>query len=976
MLQRPRLLIFAATVAFPLHALDPSLAISQYHKQYWQVEQGLPQSYVPSIQLAPDGYLLVGTAEGLARFDGISFRPLNTDPSLRLGQRWISALLTARDGSLWIGTFDGALIQLRDGRVASKFAAGGSIFDLIEDPRGAVWASTRNGLLRCHHGSLDQQQGLRPPSETSWNVLAIDRSGELWAVTANGLYRRRNSLFTLIAGNGRPHGDILTVRATHDGAVWIGASNGLYRISPNQAPVPVPGVPGPVVAILEDRDRVLWAACWGRGLYRIIGARVDRWSTADGLPDDSIRTLSEDHEGNLWIGMRSGGLGRWRETRIVPYSTLEGLAGDYATIVAPGPDQTLWFGTWRGGLYRLKNGALASQPVPLPTLYFTARALAFDPQGHQWIGNWEGLFEFDGRAYRHHAAEPGSPYGRVSALLFDKSGALWVGTAGRGLFRFPDGRPSAPYPTPLFHESEITALLESSNGAVWVGTTNGLRLIPSPGATPVQFPRLPSEAIHSILEDSKRRIWAASSGALFVISPNGEQHVLGRRHGLPEHSLYRVLEDADGGLWVSSPRGVFEIRAASIEQALAGASQPLAIVTYGQDDGMRTIECHGLSQPAGARAPDGSIWFPTARGFIQIRPARQNRLPPPRAIIEEVSADWGSVPLSPEIELRPGTRNLELQFTALRFSTPGKLQFRYRIPGLDPDWVSAGSRRIARYTQLPPGPHRFEVQARDPLGEWSAPAAIALHQQPLFHQTWWFYSLAALAALAAVAGLYRWRLHAVRGRYAAVLEERNRIGREWHDTLVAGFSAISLQIEAALSNVGSRPDRASEILEMTRRMVHHYRAEARRVIWDLRDNRPEDETLPMAVQNALRRVIEHRGIQGAVTVEGQPVELPVDLQHNVLRICQEAMSNAARHANPARIDVQLIYSPGSLKALVRDNGCGFPPGAEAAETAGHFGLTVMRERARRHGGSLRIESRPGLGATVETTIPLDAGAPR
>jgi signal transduction histidine kinase len=185
--------------------------------------------------------------------------------------------------------------------------------------------------------------------------------------------------------------------------------------------------------------------------------------------------------------------------------------------------------------------------------------------------------------------------------------------------------------------------------------------------------------------------------------------------------------------------------------------------------------------------------------------------------------------------------------------------------------------------------------------------------------------LLGLAAAAGVWAIYRWRLHAVRGRYAAVLEERNRIGREWHDTLVAGFSAISLQLEAARANVESKPGRASEILEVTRRMVHHYRAEARRVIWDLRDNRPEGETLPMALENALRRAVEHRGIQGRVSVEGEPAGLPVDLQHNVLRICQEAISNSARHGNPARIDVDLVYRPDQLKAVVRDDGRGFGP---------------------------------------------------
>lgn len=970
--QRLRLALVAAAFSFETYALDPSLSVSQYHKQYWQVEQGLPHSYVPSIRVGPDGYLLVATAEGLARFDGVSFRPFQSDPALRLPQRWISALLTARDGSLWVGTFeDGAIIQLRGGSVAARYEAGGSVFDLVEDSEGTVWAATRNGLLRCRSGVAARQQGLRPPAETSWNVLAIDQSGTLWVVTADGLYERRGGTFLQRLANSQTHGDIFSVSASRSGGLWLGTSAGLFKW--NLTASRIQGVPGPVVSVLEDRDGILWAGCWGRGLYRVRHGQVAHWSSSDGLPDDSIRTLAEDHEGNLWIGMRSGGLGRWRDTRIVPLGTAEGLTGNYATIVANGPGDSLWLGTWRGGLYRMLNGKLESHPVPLPMIYFAARALAFDPKGNPWIGNWEGLFEFDGRSYRWHAKEPDSPYGRVSALLFDKAGALWVGTAGRGLFRFPEGRPSGAPPAALLPGSEITALLEASDGSIWAGTTQGFRRIPASGASPTSFQSTPADSIHSLSEDSKRRIWAAGSGALFVVI-GGEVRTLDRRHGLPEHSLYRVLEDSDGSFWVSSPRGVYRIDGASVEAVLAGSRNYLSIATFDQDDGMRTIECHGLSQPAGSRAPDGSLWFPTARGFIQIRPAVNRGLTPPRVVIEGVSADWGAAPISASIELRPGTRNLQLRFTALRFSTPGKLRFRYRMSGFDPDWVAAGAERTARYNQLPPGPHTFEVQARDPMGDWSTSAALSLQQSPRFHQTWWFSALGTLAILSIVAGVYRWRLHTVRGRYAAVLEERNRIGREWHDTLVAGFSAISLQIEAALTNISNKPERASEILDMTRRMVHHYRAEARRVIWDLRDSRPEDETLPMAVENALRRVIEHRGIRGAVTVEGQQIEIPIDMQHNVLRICQEAMANSARHANPARIDVQLIFETDVLKAVVRDDGCGLPSDPRAVETAGHFGLTVMQERARRHGGSLRIESRPGLGTTVETTIPLPGAA--
>jgi ligand-binding sensor domain-containing protein len=297
MIARTILGLFGFMLAPSLRALDPAVAISQYHKQYWQAEQGLPQSYVPSIRPSPDGYLLVGTAEGLVKFDGLSFRPMKADPSLRLANRWISALLTARDGALWVGTFDGELIEIRAGQVRGRHKAGGTVFDLVEDGKGVIWAGTRNGLLRHQDGSLIRQRGLSPPSETSWHVLSTCPGGGLWVVTSAGLYQGGGAgPFQLVLANSAALGEILTVRAARGGGFWLGTSRGLFRSEERGVPAAVAGVPGPVVSILEDRDGVVWAASWGNGLYRAVRGKVDHWSTGEGLPDDSIRTLAEDTE--------------------------------------------------------------------------------------------------------------------------------------------------------------------------------------------------------------------------------------------------------------------------------------------------------------------------------------------------------------------------------------------------------------------------------------------------------------------------------------------------------------------------------------------------------------------------------------------------------------------------------------------------------------------------------------------------------
>lgn len=952
----------------PVFALDPAIYISQYHKQYWQVEQGLPHSYVYSIAHDPDGYLLIGTAEGLARFDGLNFRVYRAGDPLQLSQRWISSLLSSRDGSLWVGTFDGALYEIAGGQVRSHHDLGGSIFQLAEDSDAILWAGTRNGVYRrAGHGFVREPE-LGPPLEMSWNVLHADATGKLWVVTAEGLFERKKRGFVRRLANSRSTGDILTVSRARDGVLWVGTSRGLYRMADGEISSPL--IRYPIVALLQDRDGVLWAGSWGKGLFRIHHGLVDRWSSAQDLPDDFIRTLFEDQEGNLWIGLRSGGLGRWRESRILNFGVPEGLAGDYGSIVAQGAEGDLWLGTWRGGLYRIAGGVLQPQPLPLPAFYFSISSLAVDLKGRLWLGNWEGLFESSAGGFRQHGARSGSPLRRINSILFDRDGGLWVGTDDTGLYRFPNGSPSHPAPPALLPGRGITSLLESAAGTIWIGTKEGLFRCESPSKPPVAALGLPSTRVYSVTEDTRGRIWAAAFGMLWLISSNGA-FLFDRKHGLPEQPLYRVLEDRRGNLWVSSPGGLLEIDADSVEQVLAGRRQDLLFETHGREDGMRTSVLHGVSQPAGALGPDGSLWFPTVRGFVRILPDVHRRLPPPRSRIEEVAVDGRSAASLTRVNLGPHARNISIRYAALRFSTPSKVRFRYRLTGIHQDWVEAGHERLVRFNEVPPGTHEFQVQARDPWGPWGEVASIELLQEPRFSQTLWFYLLLGSIAAALAASLFRWRILSVRSRYAAILEERNRIGREWHDTLVAGFSAISLQLEAALAALISHPQRAAEILEVTRRMVHYYRAEARRVIWDLRDSRPAEESLPSALHEALRRATESRGIQGSLIVEGRPAELPAELQHNVLRICQEAISNAVRHARPSTIEVKLIYSSSALRAIVKDDGCGFREPLDEFDAAGHFGLTVMRERARRHGGCLRVASSPGGGTSVEAEIPLN-----
>ncbi|WP_321472012.1 two-component regulator propeller domain-containing protein [uncultured Paludibaculum sp.] len=958
---RPLLLL---VFTLPCFGLDPSLRLSQYHKQVWQIEDGLPHNYVNAIHYSPDGYLLVGTGEGLARFDGVRFTPLAG--AGRIARDWISALSPGPDGSYWISTYYRDLYTLRGRALRHVFHGQSSLMGLFQDSSGALWINA-NGVFRLQSETA-AAVGIGSSAGNAWHIFAEDSKRRVWIAAGGGLHLYEAGHARLAVKDGAAHGSLLSVMAEPDGAIWAGTSLGLFRVKESPGHVTLerqPGVSGPVVKILRDSDGMLWAATWGQGLFRVTPNGAENWSTRDGLPDDFIRTLFEDRDGNLWIGSRSGGLSRWKDPLIEPFGVPEGLQGNFASTVIAAGGGGLWMGTWRSGLYQWRDGRFRAMPTPVPAIDMGIRSLAEDGHGGLWLGTWEGLFHFT-----HGAYGPGILVRGVSAaILPDRNGGLWVG--GSSLLYFPHSDPGTSPGEPRLPQANINCLLQDRQGRIWAGTDSGLAIIDGRSITWVHRQQgLADEFVTSLTEDAQGRVWASTRAGALAVILDGKARSIGIGQGLPGHPLFKLLDDGQGSFWISTTRGIVRIPEVQLDDLLAGRRARLDVALYEQEDGLRTIECHGLSQPAGWRAANGDLWFPTAKGFVRIRPERVEHLGPPPVRIEEIRA--GSQPLGEPVELQPGARDLEVHFTALRFTSPGHVRFRYRLEDSDPDWIQRGTERSARYTSLPLGLHRLLVEAREPGGAWSAPVAIEIRQLPHFYQTAWFFSVVALALALLAWAFYRWRMYVVRGRYKAVLAERNRIAREWHDTLLAGFSAISWQLDATLTRLREQPARAAEAVDVARQMVHHYRAEARRVIWDLRENEPISESLQDAVARTMEQITAGTGVSTKLDVSGSPSAMSSDLRQNALRICQEATANAVRHGKAATVRVGIEYTPAALKLRIHDDGAGFELERTLKSPGGHFGLIVMQERARRFGGVLRIDSSPGNGTIIEADLPLQA----
>jgi len=907
-------------------ALDTVKPLKQYGRQSWQSDTGLPQNTVHAVTQTPDGFIWLATEGGLVRFDGQEFRVFDTGNTRELPSDSINDLMVDGRGELWIACA-GGLARISGGRWVPVAGAE----QLPEDV--ARFASQ----ARVVTGSGSRVE-LMMPNGDHW--IGTDKGLQL---SAHGITRAVHARSSITAGR------VLKLFADREGALWVAYDLGVARVIDGamQEPVDIAGV----LSIFEDREGDMWFGTDVGGATVLREQAFSTMTTADGLSDDFVRAVFQDAAGTIWLGTNRGGLDR--------------IAHGKVTAMRAGG-----------------SGGLSSNVV---------LALA-EAGGALWIGTPDGLSRLrDGRLTLFTTAD-GLPDDFVRSRYTDRDGSLWIGTRN-GLSHYAAGRFTTYSRTDGLGGDLIGSILRARDGALWVGTFGGLSRFDGNGFRNFTTrDGLGGNAITALAEDDEGTLWVAAHGAGITRMRDGVFTALpaaGSGVGLPRE-IYSLLADSDragGSVWMGSAKGVYRVRIAALDAyakgRAAGAAVGVAVDAFGVADGLRISECSSGGHPAAWRMTDGSLWFATVKGAAAIQPATTNELHvPPLVAIEGVAIDEAPAVTSSANEslvVPPGRDRVSIHYAGLSFRAPEKVRFRYKLEGFDRDWVDAGARRTAFYTNLPPGTYRFVVGASNGDGMWGQiQGEVRLRVMPRFYQTWWFYGALAAALLGAGYGAYRWRVRTVEMQYGAVLAERNRIAREIHDTLAQGYVGVSVQLELATRMLQVSQDAAAQQLERTKDLVRSSLAEARSSIWNLR-TAGEAETLPARLAAAVqslqqeegRQQEDGRGEDGAAhlrfEVRGSFRPLGQHVEDEVLRIAQEAIRNAVRHASAREIQVTLGYDTGWLKLVVADDGKGFDPTAAAP---GHYGLRGIEERAAEIGARLTIDSGPGAGTTVAVAVEL------
>jgi signal transduction histidine kinase len=763
--------------------------------------------------------------------------------------------------------------------------------------------------------------------------------------------------------------------------MWVGMKTdgrgfGLQRlVGESLEPFAAPGLDVralDVWALHIDHEGALWVGTESQGLYRIHGNAVDHFASADGLSGDKVVQILEDREGTIWVATWGGGLDRFRDIGVVRFGAREGLGTDVVDTVMASRDGTVWAGG-EHALAAIRGERVSSIRTGHGLPGGQVASLLEDRAGRLWVGVDDELTILrDGRFRRIDI-----PAGMVVGLAEDVDDSVWaeIRATPRKLIRINEDRVREVFPVPRVPLAR--RLTPDPEGGVWLGLASGdLARLRGGVLESFSFSNDPSRVpdvytIGQIIAGRDRSILAASSYGL-IGWRNGVRRLLTVRNGLPCDVITGLVEDRGGGLWLATPCGLLGLAPGELDEWWKDPNVQVHPRVLDVSDGWLP----GLGQfQAAARSPDGRLWFANGTLLQMVDPEHLPRttIAPPVHIVEVV-ADGRILPSSAGLRLPALTRDLQISYTALSLAVPEKIRFRYRLEGHDTDWVDPGTRRQAFYNDLGPGDYRFRVIACNNDGVWNETgASLDFLIAPAYYQTAWFRVVCVGAFLTLLAALYQLRLREVtqqlRQRMESRLEERERIARDLHDTLLQSVQGLILKVDAAAKQIPSG-EAARLAIETTLDHADQVLAEGRDRVRNLRAAGASHHDLPAAFQQVAQESPHTHPVALKTVVEGLVRELHPLVLEESYSIGREALLNALTHSGAPHVEVEITYDPKQFRLRVRDDGRGVESRVlEEGGRPGHWGLPGMRERARKMGAQLELWSRPGSGTEVELTVP-------
>jgi signal transduction histidine kinase/ligand-binding sensor domain-containing protein len=1032
---RPFCFVKSAVLAFAFFTLgaafswglDPQKDIGHYIIDLWATDSSnIPQNSVLSMVQTRDGYLWIGTYEGLARFDGLRFTVFDKSNTPEIQNNGMLVMAEGPDGVLWVGTPNGLLCR-RGGKFRNFTVNDGLssdfILSLALDFQGGLWIGTTQGLNRYQNGvftSFTVADGLE---QDYISALCAGRDGTLWIGTSAGLFSYRSGLFSpYTLPNGKSGNTVWALCVGRDGALWIGtAGGGLVKFSEGvfHAYSKKDGLSGNEIRVIyEDSNGTLWVGSGSDGLNRFKQGVFSRLGRQSGLSNDSIRTLVEDKEGSLWIGTYSGGLNRLKDDRYIFYNRRSGLPVDLARSVLQDREGAVWIGTIGGGLVRFSSGKFEVFAEKQGLRDLRIWSIAQSQDGAIWFGTYGGgLHRLQDGRVTVYSTRNGLANDIVRAVLAARDGTIWAGTNGGGIdILHPDGRIVNYSRRSGLSDDFIYAISQDRDDTVWVGTYNGDLYRFRQGKFTVYQPRsgTSQNAIWAIYPDADGALWLGTNSGGLIRFKNGKFRTISSRDGLFSDVAFQILEDDYGYLWMNCNKGVFRASKKELNDFADGSSQRIHSLSYSISEGVRGVESTGPAQPAGWKSRDGKLWFPTIKGVAVVDPdyrKRNERVPP--VLIEKMTVDGHAVDLTAPPVIGPGRKKLEFTFTALSFLVPEKNRFKTMLRGFDRGWSAETSQRQVSYTNLPPGRYAFRVIACNNDGKWNQDgASLRFELRPFIFQTFWFWAIALFSMLLLAVMAFRWRFRSLQRRereLEILVNERtgelSRVNEELHkaNKLQEELQRIAVHdLKNPLQAIMGSADlicRQNPEVQASVRLAEKISQASKRMLALVNEmleiSRIETGDIKLELQavdigGLIAQVTE--GFANQMLSKEQKLDLKIEpgcLVRGDLEwlkgIFDNLVSNAVKFSpGKASIAIAVRCLGKMVLVAIQDHGPGLTPEDKkklfgkfqrlsaqptGGESSTGLGLSIAEQLVRRHGGRIWAESEIGLGSTFYVELP-------
>ena len=956
---------------------------AQYRSTQWTADSGLPQNSVRGIVQATDGYLWVATLDGIAKFDGIRFTVFNKSNTPGITSNRFVAMAEGDGGDLWMASEDGNLIRYHAGHFEGMGEKDGlrqhSVGAITYDHRGGVWVDSDDRVYRWAPQSGRFEREAFDRDDTRFIPLWWGGTG-FWALqNGNLLCFTRGHLTKYLLPKTLTPARIRGVAVGGDDVVWIGVTDGRLGKLVDGSLVMEKGT---VTADWLSSTRENWKEKIAPDFRRTVVFPSD--GIEKGIP---YNVVSADDEDNLWVGSEDEGLFRVQRQSIKSLSSTQGLASDGVYPVMESSAGDMWVGSWPAGLTRVHDGRVTAftKADGVPGL---VTALAEDRSGNIWVGSHNGVRTF---SHGRLMVPPGIPEGNlpvVQVIHQMQDGGIMLGTP-KGIYILAGSNSRWMTAHDGLACDDVRVILEDRSGDTWVGGYGGLTRIHNGVMTRwTESEGLPSNNIRAIDQDSAGDIWVGTYDGGIGWLNNGKWVVFNQSSGLYDNGAFQILEDSQERFWISSNRGTYRVSRKQLINVAEGREKRLDSVAYGRADGMLSMECNGGVWPAGAKDAHGFLWFPTEKGVAIVDPGSVSvdKLPP-RVVIESASVEHKQEAATDGVVMRPGQTNLEVQYTALNYSRPEQISFRYKLDSVDDDWQEVGHRRTAYYTHLPPGDYVFRVAAKNSDGIASlTDSTLRVTVVPPFYRRWWFFALVVLTVLGILWLFWNRRAQQVareqasqqafsRELIASQESERRRIAAELHDSLgqrmiiINNLALFLLKTKGKSVNEEDKQQTIEEISSEATQAIEETRA----ISYALRPFQLDRLGLSKAIQAMLTKVARASEIDLKADIEDIDDAFPEDQRINVYRIVQEAVNNIVKHSHATQGTVTARRTKSTVVLTIADNGSGLPSEPRNVKSSGGgFGLTGIRERAMLMKGTLQIKSENGNGTLIVIHFPLES----